>query len=97
MMISWDTCYSSVANQYFSTQYQGVLFIIMASVALCIYMITRQQWSNKILGKYHEQVSWVSLNAAVILLIVFLLYYTFVFKPDMTQIIVEQLKGDINV
>jgi len=91
-LITWNTCKLAFTQQYFNTQYEGITILIIAAICLIIHLllITNPRLTN-LMGQYHEQITYVSLRAGVLLVVLFLLYFWYIFKPDMTQAIITNM------
>jgi hypothetical protein len=93
-LITWNTCKLAFAQEYFNTQFEGLWLIYIALVLLLIHKLCEQPNIKALFQKvprYHEQILWVSKNAGILLIALFVLYTIFIFKPDMTQGIIQNM------
>lgn len=90
-LITWNTCKLYFAQQYFSTQFEGIIIIEIAVIMFCLHYIIKNQWFKERLGQHRDPLLKMTLTAGIVLVFMFLAYFLFVFKPDMTQAIVSDM------
>lgn len=96
-LITWNTCKLAFAQQYFVHHYEGLFIIYMASLLFLLYLLLNttlmktQLQSSPIWTKHGERTLRFLLLGGVFLTLLFTLYVIFIFKPDMTQAVVNQM------
>ena len=95
-IITWQTCFYSVINQHFNASYVSVYLVIAAAACLFSYyafqvLYERTALKEKISEERAETICQTLIQVCALLLVAFLVYFFFFFKPDAVQASVNNL------
>ena len=97
-LITWDTCYLSVANQHFNASYTSIWLVVVAALILVLYQLFSwayarfPQLKTTISEEMAQNIWSILLQFAAMILVAFVLYFFFSFKPDAVQTSADALK-----
>lgn len=101
-LITWNTCYYSVASQHFNAGQASVWLVIAAFACLVIFFAFQLLYEHsaalkaKVSEDHAERFLGLLVQFAGLLLAGFLIYFFFFFKPDALQVQVSALQNVSN-
>ena len=100
-LITWDSCFYAVANYHFASAYEGVWIIILAALCLFAYyafqvLYERTSLKKQLSEEKAELVCRLLIQFAALLLVGFLIYFFFFFKPDAMQVQADAMARVVN-
>lgn len=96
-LITWDQCFLNVANQHFNASFVTIWLVVLAACILVLYQLFSwayakyPQLKTTISEDLAESIWSVLLQFAAMLLVAFVLYFFFVFRPDAVQVQADAL------
>ena len=96
-MITWDTCLYTLSTHHFDTTYVSIWLVIAAMICFFLYyLISTLYDTGKIKWLTEHKAQQLCKNLILIgclLLVAFIIYYMFFFRPDAVQAQVNDIQA----